>query len=100
MAQTHHERREGGRFYVYVTAGKELVPVAVVPTGVESYGREEGRANAKLMAAAPEMAAMLHALNEHTRPINWNDEDQPGEPGFEAAATWRALDTLLERLAV
>lgn len=40
---------------------------------------------------------VLNALNEHARPWNWDDEDQPGEPGFDAANAWRMLDTILAK---
>lgn len=58
-ADFHNEQRDGGRFVTYVRGGNQLVPIAAVPTGVEGYGREEGRANARLIAAAPELLAAL-----------------------------------------
>lgn len=58
-AQLHHERRDGGRFSVFVTGNNHLVPIAAVPTGVEGFGREEGRANACLIAAAPKLLEEL-----------------------------------------
>lgn len=51
----YHEGRDGGRFRTFVTSPDNIVPIACVPTGVEGYGREEGRANAHLIAAAPEL---------------------------------------------
>ncbi len=56
VADFHNEQREGGRFITYVRGGNQLVPIAAVPTGVEGYGREEGRANARLIAASPQFA--------------------------------------------
>lgn len=58
----------------------------------------ECAANARLIAAAPKMAEVLLNLNIHARPCNWDDEDQPGEAGFETANAWRALDALLAKL--
>lgn len=37
----------------------------------------------------------LASLHRDARPSNWSDEDQPGEPGFEAAAAWRNMDAVL-----
>lgn len=37
----------------------------------------------------------LETLHCDARPDNWSDEDQPGEPGFEAAMAWRKLDSVL-----
>lgn len=56
LADFHNEQRNGGRFITHVRGGNQLVPIAAVPTGVEGYGREEGRANARLIAAAPDFA--------------------------------------------
>jgi hypothetical protein len=39
-----------------------LVPLAAVVLGVEGCSEEEGRANARLMAAAPDMLAVLKAV--------------------------------------
>ena len=50
----HREQQQGGRFITHVHAVGHLVPIAAVPTGVEGYGREEGRANARLIAAGPD----------------------------------------------
>jgi hypothetical protein len=61
FANTHHEKRDGGRFYVFVTADG-LVPVCAVGAGVEGFGREEGRANARLIAAAPDLLGALVEL--------------------------------------
>lgn len=55
FADLLNERREGGRFYVFITAKEQLVPICAVTSGVEGYGREEGRANARLIAAAPDL---------------------------------------------
>lgn len=59
IADLHNEQRDGGRFIAYVRGGNNLVPIAAVPTGVEGYGREEGRANARLIAAAPDLRDAL-----------------------------------------
>jgi hypothetical protein len=64
------EKRDGGRFYVHVLAkAAGVVPIACVPTGVEGYGREEGRANARLIATAPELYGALEAFNIEERNI-------------------------------
>lgn len=55
IADFHNEQRDGGRFITYVRGSNQLVPIAAVPTGVEGYGREEGRANAALIGAAPDL---------------------------------------------
>ena len=55
LADFHNEQRAGGRFITHVRGGNQLVPIAAVPTGVEGYGREEGRANARLIAVAPDL---------------------------------------------
>lgn len=45
-----------------VLAKGHLVPIAAVPSGVEGYGREEGRANAQLIAAVPELLEALEYI--------------------------------------
>lgn len=47
--------------------------------------------------AHDELLAALKGLNEHARPTNWDDEDQPGEPGFVHANAWRAADAAIAR---
>lgn len=64
LADFRNERREGGRFVTYVRGGNQLVPIAAVPTGVEGYGRDEGRANAALIAAAPLLRDALIAAKQ------------------------------------
>lgn len=53
----HHRMRSGGREYAYIRGGNDIVPVAAVPLGAEGYtvGFEQGVANARLIAAAPEL---------------------------------------------
>jgi hypothetical protein len=48
-----------------------------------------------LAAAAPSMLHALKTLHSDARPDNWADEDQLGEPGYEAAAAWRLLDVAI-----
>ena len=59
----HHRTRSGGREVAHVHArGRtppDIVPIAAVPLGVEGYGFEEGCANARLIAASPEMLPAL-----------------------------------------
>ena len=38
-----------------------------------------------------ELHTLLDRLNEHVRPTNWDDDDDP-----EQVAVWRALDKLVE----
>jgi hypothetical protein len=57
----HHAQTKGGRTYAHVCAAG-LVPVACVPVGVEGYGIDEGRANTRLIALAPDMAAEIARL--------------------------------------
>lgn len=73
FADLHNERRDGGRFYVFVTAAG-LVPICAVTSGVEGYGRDEGRANANLIGAAPELLEALEKIAEAT-----SAEDDAGE---------------------
>lgn len=83
IADFHNEQRDGGRFITYVRGGNQLVPIAAVPTGVEGYGREEGRANARLIAAAPDLLAALSAIVEKLG----NRKDAPGH-NHEVAGIW------------
>lgn len=57
----HHTHRDGGRTYAMVDDGKSIVPLAAVTLGVEGCSEDEGRANARLIAAAPDMLAALRA---------------------------------------
>ncbi len=41
--------------------------------------------------ALSELHTLLDRLNEHVRPTNWDDDDDP-----EQVAVWRALDKLAE----
>ena len=52
IADLHNEKRDGGRFSCFIAAQNDPVPIACVPTGVDGYGREEGRATAELLVAA------------------------------------------------
>lgn len=64
-ADFHNEQRNGGRFITHILGGNQLVPIAAVPTGVEGYGREEGRANARLIASAPDLLEALKDVTAH-----------------------------------
>lgn len=57
----------------------------------------EIHANAYLIAASPDLLAAALAIHNHARPFNWDDEDQPGEAGYEAANAWRALDAAIAK---
>lgn len=61
-ANLHHTTTQAGRTYAMVMADG-IVPVAAVVLGVEGCGEEEGRANAHLIEAAPDMQEALKALN-------------------------------------
>lgn len=61
-ANFHHTRRDGGRTYAMVDDGKSIVPLAAVTLGVEGCSEDEGRANAGLIAAAPELLAGCVAM--------------------------------------
>lgn len=58
-AQLHHPVRMGGRTYAMITSmtAPAIVPVGSVVLGVEGCSQQEGRANAHLIAAAPELDA-------------------------------------------
>lgn len=71
IADLHHEQRVGGRFYVNIIEPGNLVPVALVVTGVEGFGREEGWDRARLIAAAPELLGALATL---LRELEWVNE--------------------------
>ena len=62
----HHRTRSGGREVAHVHArGRtppDIVPIAAVPLGVEGYGFEEGCANARLIAAAPDLLSAVEEL--------------------------------------
>lgn len=53
--------------------------------------REARDAMAEAANALSEMHTLLDRLNEHVRPTNWDDDDDP-----EQVAVWRALDKLAE----
>ncbi len=55
----HHAVWNGGRRYAHIRSHGNLVPIAAVVLGVEGYGHDEGEANARLIAAAPDMLAAL-----------------------------------------
>lgn len=60
-ADLHHTRRMGGRDYGFVRA-KAIVPVAAVPLGVGGMSEDEGRANARLIAASPDLLEALQNI--------------------------------------
>ena len=59
----HHTRESFGRTFGFIrvpsSTAFNIVPVAAVTLGVEGMPQDEGRANARLIAAAPDMAASL-----------------------------------------
>jgi hypothetical protein len=63
VADMHFATRNGGRTWVPVLRpGNDPVPIAVVHVSVDGYGREESEANARLIAAAPDLLAALHGM--------------------------------------
>lgn len=63
VAASHFAQGEGGRTYIPVLRpGNDPVPLAVVHRDVDGYGKQEGEANAHLIAAAPELFAALAAI--------------------------------------
>lgn len=113
LADFHNERREGGRFITMVNGGNQLVPIAAVPSGVEGFGREEGRANASLIAAAPDLLEALEAIvaklgkasadgpgHSHTVPGIWDNDGSNGERGgkpCEWCAQWAAAKAAIAK---
>jgi hypothetical protein len=63
----HHATTSSGRTVTHILAAGQAVPVAAVPLGVEGYGREEGEANARLIAAAPDMLHWLKRITGRMR---------------------------------
>lgn len=61
-ANLHHTRQDGGRTYGFIFADG-VVPTAAVVLGVEGMPQDEGRANARLIAAAPDMLAALKLVD-------------------------------------
>lgn len=57
----HHPQRMGGREYVMITAGA-LVPLAAVVLGAEGCSHDEGRANARVIAALPDLVKALEEM--------------------------------------
>lgn len=53
----HHTKDYAGRTHAFIMAVGAIVPVAAVVLGVEGCSQDEGRANARLIAAAPELLA-------------------------------------------
>ena len=53
--------------------------------------REARDAMAEAANALSEMHTLLDRLNEHVRPTNWDDDDDP-----EQVAVWKAVDKLVE----
>lgn len=58
----HHTRQMGGRTYAMIMGPRDIVPIAAVTLGVEGMSHAEGRANASLFGAAPDMLAWVKHL--------------------------------------
>lgn len=72
-ANLHHTQERAGRTYGFIQADG-VVPVAAVVLGVEGYSQDEGRANAKAIAATPdfmEAAAMMTASEQSGGTMWW-----------------------------
>lgn len=65
-ANLHPTQRQAGRTYGFIHAGA-VVPIAAVTLGVAGMSQDEGRANARLIASAPELLAALERVEELTR---------------------------------
>jgi hypothetical protein len=63
IAQLHFRQRDGAREYAMVTANGHLVPLAGVLLRVDNYDDGHGEANARLIAAAPDMLDLLKWLD-------------------------------------
>src|SRR6266550_596982 len=59
----HHTQEQAGRTYGFIHAGT-AVPIAAVTLGVEGMPQDEGRANARLIAATPELYNALKAITD------------------------------------
>jgi hypothetical protein len=82
IASDHFVERRGGRTYIPVLRpGNDPVPVAVVHIEVDGYGRGEGQANARLIAAAPDMLAALRGAMVLIDTMSW-----PEHPSAELDA--------------
>ena len=58
-ANLHHTQDYGGRAHAFIHAAKPLVPLAAVVLAAERCDQAEGRANARLIAAAPDLLETL-----------------------------------------
>lgn len=70
-ADLHHTKQRGGLNHGYIIADS-IVPLAAVVLGVEGVSEDEGRANARLIAAAPSMLAALKRFEKLA--ASWADE--------------------------
>lgn len=61
-------------------------------SGSTSYNRDANRlrAIASALERAEQLEAAGRAIDEHARPVNWDDADDP-----QQAAAWRVLDAAL-----
>lgn len=69
----HNLRTIGGRTYAFVHGGG-IVPIAAIPLGVEGVSDAEGRANVRLIAAAP---ALLKSVDDWIRYLDgkeWHED--------------------------
>lgn len=63
-ANLHHLQDYAGRSHAFIHANKPLVPLAAVVLAAEGTDDAEGRANARLIAAAPDLLKVAEsALN-------------------------------------
>ncbi|WP_288016473.1 hypothetical protein [Microcystis phage Mae-JY04] len=82
-------------------AGDKRVAFLATP-GCRDYGERKKtwkriKADAQLISAAPDLLVALEEIRDHAKPTNWDDEDRPGEPGFDCANAWRALDAAIAK---
>lgn len=91
-ANLHHTQKQGGINHGFVFADS-IVPLAAVVLGVEGMSEDEGRANAHLIAGAPDMLAALVAMlgvqDRRQHPLGLPNEGIAGDAA-EATAKARA----------
>lgn len=86
LADIHRTGQRGGRTYAHIWGGGK-VQIGAVILGAEGASQVEGRANARLIAAAPDLYEALAALE-------WSDTKERDEGGVELACPccWAVQD--------
>lgn len=82
-------------------AGEQRVAFLATPGCRDESERQKVwkriKADARLISAAPDLLEAAVAMVEHGKPSNWDDEDQPGEPGHDYANAWRSLEAAIAK---